>query len=364
MKIAIVLPPHFRFSVTSPNSIETVVRTLAAQSRYRETIRVLCDESDEDTGDIVTIRIDPSGGRRARTRRAVAALRDWTPDIIELHQHAPTAGRIARAFPDRPKYLYRHNFLKQPKTLFQRLRYNLRYAPFDGLVFVSESNRRLFAEVFPQLASRCYAIPNAIDSTLWYADVADREPVIAYTGRAAPEKGFGELCRALEQTLELHPDWRSVLVTNEWDTHRSWAEGLLSALDRFGDRVVSLKNQPLATVRDTLQKASIAVVPSIYYEAFGLAAVEAHAAGAAVISSGVGGLREASGDHALYLDTVTQESIAAALAMLIRDPDRRLALAEAGQRYVAEEHSVERRAKQLDDLRESLVTTKARRPKR
>lgn len=358
MKIAIVLPPHSRFPVTAPNSIETVVRTFATKSRYRETIRVVCDESNEDTGDIAVIPVGPSGGRWARSRRVVTTLRDWQPDFIELHQHAPTAGMIARAFPSKTTCLYRHNFVRVPTNVFQRLRYNRRYAPFDAHILVSEATRTAFATAFPCYSELSHAIPNAIDFSAWHAPVCDRQPVIAFTGRAAPEKGFGELCAALSLALDTHPDWRAVLVTNEWQAHAQWAEEALRPLAKFGRRVTALRDQPQAIVRKALQCAAIAVVPS-YNEPFGLAAIEAHAAGAAVVSSGYGGLREASGDHALYLRSVTPRDIAAALNKLITCPEQRLALAQAGQRFVAEVHGADWRAAQLDDLREKLVAAQS-----
>ncbi len=359
MKIAIVLPPHSRFTVTTPNSIETVVRTLATKSRYRETIRVVCDESNEDTGDIAVIPVDPSGGRWARSRRVVTALRDWQPDFIELHQHAPTAGMIAKAFLCKATCLYRHNYLRVPTNIFQRLRHHRRYAPFDAHILVSEAAQTAFARAFPRFSERSHAIPNAIDFSAWRAPVRERQPVIAFTGRAAPEKGFRELCAALSLALDAHPDWRAVMVTNEWQAHAKWAEEALRPLAKFGGRVTTLRNQPQAVVRKALQRAAIAVVPSNCNEGFGLAAIEAHAAGAAVVSSGYGGLREASGNHALYLDSVTPHNIAAALNKLITCPEQRQTMAQAGQRFVAEVHGDDWRAAQLDDLREKLVAAQS-----
>ncbi|MCP6769397.1 glycosyltransferase, partial [Klebsiella pneumoniae] len=79
----------------------------------------------------------------------------------------------------------------------------------------------------------------------------------------------------------------------------------LTPLQRFGPRVAVLRSAALDQVREQMKSAAIAVTPSTWDEPFGLTAVEAHAAGAALISSGRGGLREASGDHAHYLEAVT-----------------------------------------------------------
>jgi len=87
-------------------------------------------------------------------------------------------------------------------------------------------------------------------------------------------------------------------MLNDWEEHRLWAEPHVAPLRRYGDRVRLLHSAPLAEVRSWMKRAAIALVPSTWAEPFGLTALEAHAAGAALVSSGRGGLREASGpDH-------------------------------------------------------------------
>ena len=54
-------------------------------------------------------------------------------------------------------------------------------------------------------------------------------------------------------------------------------------------------------------------------EGFGRTALEAQAAGAALVSSGSGALREVSGDSALYLDAVTAQAIADTTGRLMED---------------------------------------------
>jgi len=65
---------------------------------------------------------------------------------------------------------------------------------------------------------------------------------------------------------------------------------------------------------------SASVVASKWAEPFGRVTLEAHAGGAALISSGTGGLSEISGDAALYLEAVTGPVIASALCQLAGCP--------------------------------------------
>lgn len=243
------------------------------------------------------------------------------------------------------------------------MRYQHRFSAFDAHVFVSDYLRGAFAESFPALAERGFTIRNPIDADLWAAPVEGRGPVIAYTGRAVPEKGFDLICAALEPVLDRHPDWRAELLVIDWHTHADWAQTQIDRLARFGDRVSLRKQQPWAVVRDTLRSASIALVPSAFPDPFPLAALEAHAAGAAVISSGHGGLREGSGPYALYVEPLDAPTLADRIEQLIANPEQRLTLAREGQRHVQTEHTPQRRAAQLDALRARLVEARKTRSK-
>ena len=144
-------------------------------------------------------------------------------------------------------------------------------------------------------------------------------------------------------------------MLGDWDKHQDWAAPQVRLLDRFGDRVEIHRSASLDAVRAMTQRAAIAVTPSRVREALGLAALEAHAAGAALISSGRGGLREASGEYALYVDVEEAGALTSAMMRLVENPDERLALARGGQAYVERVHSPAARAAELDALREALI---------
>lgn len=355
MRTAVLLPPGCRFSEAQPNSMETVVRTLLdAGSQYE--IRVFCSEGGDEPPAPGVVPLPRDGRQQA----LFAALEAFKPDLIEHHQQVKQALSVAARFPRTAHLLYRHNALKPARHLLDRWRYTARYGRMDGFVFVSRAERDAFARTYPGLADRAHALPNAIDAAPWFASPDDRQPVIAFAGRAMPEKGLDVLCAALPAVLDAHPDWRAVLMLNDWDKHAAWAAPHLAPLARYGDRVAVLHSAPLSQVRDTMKTAAIALTPSVWDEPFGLTAVEAHAAGAALISSGRGGLREASGDHALYVDAVTPESLARAMERLIRDPEQRLALARAGQRHVMDAHTPRQRAAELEQIRKAVALSQRR----
>lgn len=356
MKIAIVLPPRFTFDPVLPNSIETVVRTLLRHSKYHAQIKVFADEGATHPGGLDVQTVPAEKNRKHRTAHVITALRQWQPDLLELHQHAPTASRIAQAFPDVPSIFYRHNYINPPHNPLQRWRHRRRNRDFHAHVFVSQAAQDAFTGVFQDFSPTSHVVRNGIEVEDWLASVDPESRLIAYAGRAAPEKGFGEFCAAIQAILPNHPDWKAEIYGAAWETHAAWAEAQTAPLEGFGDRVIIKRDQPLDAVKDLLARAAIAAIPSHIQEAFGLSAVEAHAAGAAVISSGSGGLPEASGEHAIYIDPVTATTLANAMETLMNNPDMRLRLAREGQTYAIENHTAEARSADLDALRDRLLS--------
>lgn len=357
VKTAIVLPPGSRFCRTRPNSMETVVRTLSLAREAWGEVRIFCCEGAEDHGSPFPVQTLPAA-RGPRLKALEGALRAFGPELIEFHQQVSQAEKLAPRLPGAVSVLYRHNALKTSRNPIDRWRYRGRYRKMDGLVFVSESERRIFLHDFPDMADRAHAIPNPIDAELWRGDVEDRDKVIAFAGRAMPEKGVDLICAALPAVLDRHPDWRAVLMLNDWEMHGAWAQPHVAALERYGERVQVLRSAPLGEVRAVMKRAAIALTPSTWAEPLGLTALEAHAAGAALISSGRGGLREASGPHALYVEDLTAADLGTAIQDLIAAPEDRLALARAAQTYVFETHTPHRRAVELEALRARLLRTK------
>ncbi|MFC5344425.1 glycosyltransferase family 4 protein [Brevundimonas staleyi] len=364
MRVAVVMPRGSQMSRAKPNSMETVAGALLAPSRLKTLTHVICDAGAPDPAlpDLVAV---PEGLGKTRRADAVArTLESLNPDYVEYHQQLESSASLARRLPGRVHVLYRHTRIKPARGLVNRMRYGARLAAFDRLVFVSEAARAEFAADYPRFANRASAICNPIDVRGWTADPTDRDNLIVFSGRAMEEKGLEPLCQALEVVLDRFPDWKAALMLGDFERHADWAEPRLVPLARFGDRVAIHKSASLDTVKAVTRRAAIAVTPSFVAEALGLSALEAHAAGAALISSGRGGLREASGPYAVYVEDPQTPALVQALTDLIRDPARRLELARGGQAFVMANHTPAVRAAQLDKLREDLVTRRVPPPRK
>lgn len=333
------------------NSMENVALALNRRSQFKAETRFICEAgANTPAAPDMTITVPAGLNKAAHSRAVLKALQDFAPDLVEYHQQLGCAAEFAKRLPGVKHVLYRHTRIRPPRHLIDRMRYRARLRAFDRLIFVSRAAREEFLADYPAFDARASVVCNPIDMDCWRGDPEDREKLILFSGRAMAEKGLDAFCEALAVVLDRKPEWRGALMLGDWDQHHEWATPHIQALSRFGDRVEIRKSAPLAEVRDVARRAAIAAVPSRVAEAMGLTALEAHAAGAALISSGRGGLREASGLHALYTEPET-DGLIQAMLRLIEDDAGRIAMARDAQAFVARTHAPQSRAAELDRLR-------------
>ena len=151
---------------------------------------------------------------------------------------------------------------------------------------------------------------------------------IAYVGRMARQKGVDLLVEALGQ-LAGRP-WQ-LLMNRFLPDGTGYGEAVMARLAALGlaERVVVFQSSH-AEVPDYLRAADVVVVPSRWEEQYGRVAAEAMACGTAVVVSRRGALPEIVGQAGLIVPSDDATALAAALAGLLDDPDRRQALAAAG----------------------------------
>lgn len=171
-----------------------------------------------------------------------------------------------------------------------------------------------------------------------------RGPVFAYIGRLVSEKGLPLLVRAAER---LHAEGRTFRVRFIGDGPERAA---LAALAR--SLGVEARVEWTGFVRGAEFEAAVAdvaavVMPSVWEETAGLAAIEQMMRGRVVVASATGGLAEIVGDAGLTFPVGDEAALAAALRRLVEDSGlvaalgraaRARALVSFSQRRMAEEH--------------------------
>jgi glycosyltransferase involved in cell wall biosynthesis len=198
-------------------------------------------------------------------------------------------------------------------------------------------------------------VPNGMRFEDWSPHLV-REREVLCVGRASPEKGIKEAALAAVEVLRRHPDWRARFILSEAQVHPAYFMEVRDILAESSGRVTLQESVPWAVVKKHFEAAAIAIVPSRWEEPFGRTALEAHAGGCALVSSGTGGLREISGEHAVYLpNNFSERDISQALDHLIADERRRNFLAAAGREFCKENYSISTVSGRADQCYESVL---------
>lgn len=162
----------------------------------------------------------------------------------------------------------------------------------DSLITCSASMREEITELFGPGLSETTVIRNGIDAARWPFGV--RRPrtgpaELLYVGRLEYEKGVHDAIAALPRIRRAHPG--TILTIAGDGTQQDWlVEQARKHKVRKATRFVGhLHHDDLLAA---LHRADAAVLPS-HYEPFGLAALEAAAAGVPLVTSNTGGLGEA-----------------------------------------------------------------------
>lgn len=150
-------------------------------------------------------------------------------------------------------------------------------------------------------------------------------PIVLYLGRKARFKGYQRLLAAAPAIWERHPDAGIVFAGPDWDA--DVADVMASCRD---ERVVDLGTVDGPVKHDALVACDVLCLPSVA-EVFPLVFVEAWTCGRPVVSGDFAGATEVVRDG---VDGVVvhpdPEPLAAAVAGLLDDDERRLAMGRAG----------------------------------
>jgi UDP-glucose:(glucosyl)LPS alpha-1,2-glucosyltransferase len=362
--VAVVLPPREGFGPGRAGAIGLLARRHVATPGFR-TVIIGGPQPGPVFPDVAFQPVQPSllwpGNINLRFAQAASRmLRRMSPALIEVHNRPEIALRLARRLPHVPVTLLLHN---DPQSMRAAGTPAERAILLRRMALVMTSSRYLLDRLLDGLEAPPGSVavqPNCIDLAE-LPEPRPRERLILFAGRVVPDKGPDMFVAACSRALPQLLGWRAEIIGadrfSETSPSTAFVRSVRKAAVDAGVTMVGYLDHPL--VLEANARASIAVVPSRWPEPFGLTALEALASGAALITSGRGGLREVAGDAAVYVDPDSPASIADAILRLAKDASLREALGAAG-RERARQFDVSVAAERIAALRRQVLAGRTR----
>jgi glycosyltransferase involved in cell wall biosynthesis len=215
----------------------------------------------------------------------------------------------------------------------------------DGIVVISEYMRSLLIDAAPDLAERIHVVTRPVRPAGTSPVRRRKGPadpaVITFAGRITPEKGLIVIIEALRTMRANGPIELRIAGVVEHPEYWSRCERVARDATAADPRltVANLGRLDYAATDELLRQSDIVTVPSQWPEPLGAIAIEAMAAGAAVVASNIGGLGTAlvHGHNGLLVEPAGSiDSWASALGSLLDRPDRARQLGAQARRDVAD----------------------------
>ncbi len=322
--------------VLSRRPSDTDPSTHPSSDEVREGVRVIAaahdphDFSFEDDMMAWTLAMGHSMIRPGLSLKARGG-RSWRPDIVHAHDWLVAHPATALAeFYDVPLVSTIHATEAGRHSGWVSVRISRQVHAVeswlvresDSLISCSASMRDEVNELFGPGLSETTVIRNGIDAARWpFASRRPRTtaPELLYVGRLEYEKGIHDAIAALPRIRRSHPGTTLTIAGD--GTQQDW---LIECARRYRVlKATTFAGHLIGTeLLHVLHRADAAVLPS-HYEPFGLAALEAAAAGTPLVTSNVGGLGEAVIDGVTGISCPPRDvtALTAAVRAVLDDPD-------------------------------------------
>ena len=379
LKLALVSPYDFAY----PGGVTEHVVHLAEQFHRRgHEVHIIAPSSDNDAepdtvegatlhhiGRVVQVPANGSVARITLSLRsylqAKVLLQQEQFDLIHLHEPM---------MPALPLTVLRHSNAVNVGTFhaFHTKGLNYFYAkpilqPFfkklHGHIAVSPPARDFVSQHFP---ADYKVIPNGIDFARFSEELpplqqfTDGRPNVLFVGRFEKRKGLRFLLRAWSAVREQSPEARLIIVGRgrplegyrRFARAQGWSEDDVHFAGFASDE----------DLPRYYQLADVFCAPNTGQESFGIVLLEAMAAGAPIVASDIPGYRAVvtHGSEGLLVPPQDPQALAAAICLLLRNPELRANMRESG-RQKAERYDWPRVSEQVLSYYEEIIERTAAR---
>ncbi len=265
-------------------------------------------------------------------RRVRSFLVAFRPDVVHVHEPlTPSASMYAALVSKAPvvatvhAYLDRSVAMDLAAPILRRI-----WSRVTVGIAVSEAAASFLRRVVPD--AELEIVPNGVDvGAFAHAEPLADLPVgrrILWVNRLDAQKGFPIALAALSKVLAELPD-ALLLVVGEGKDREA-----LKLLTEPAEARVDMRGAvPNEQVPSYLAAVEVFVSPAVGQESFGIALVEAMAAGLPVVATDIAGYREVVSDgvEGLLVPPRDPEALAAGVVRVLKEPELAKRLGEAGR---------------------------------
>jgi phosphatidylinositol alpha-mannosyltransferase len=266
-------------------------------------------------------------------RRTRAALGSFRPDLVHVHEPlTPSASMFATLGTGAPVVATFHAYLDRSRAM--ELAAPVLRKVWDRItlgIAVSEAAASFLRRALPDASLEI--VPNGVDVRAFaepgtMAGGLTEGRRIVWVNRLDPQKGFPIAVAAFSKVLADVPDAVLVVLGDGRDREALWllTEPTRSRVDMRG----SVPNDRIPGYHAACE---VFVSPAVGQESFGVALVEAMAAGLPVVATDIPGYREVvtDGVEGLLVPPRDPEALAAGLVRVLQEPELGRRLGEAGR---------------------------------
>ena len=196
---------------------------------------------------------------------------------------------------DRRGRLY--SIIKAIRTLFYQGIFLKEQNLFDKIIFVSNFQMQKHIEDGYN-KSKLQVITNPIDSSFYNSNIKieNKQNLIVFFGRISAEKNIPLLIEAFRELVdeERFREYKLLIIGNgdKKEECKKLAEKLFNNYKYENKPYEFIAHLSPIQLKEILNKAKISVLPSLWYETFGLSIVESILSGVVPLSSNIGALKE------------------------------------------------------------------------
>lgn len=184
-----------------------------------------------------------------------------------------------------------YSFIKALRTIFYQGIFLKEQNLFDKIIFVSNFQMQKHIDDNYD-KTKLKVITNPIDSSFYNPNISieQKENLIVFFGRISKEKNVAILIEAFYKLHKDFKDYKLLIIGDGDDKIR--CENLAKKIFKDSKPYIFIPHLSPKELREKLKSAKISILPSIWYESFGLTIIESILSSVVPIASDIGALSE------------------------------------------------------------------------